>query len=568
MRDSESSITKLKDLSCYIHDIEQVNEEDTEQNLSLAAELGSALLANNELLEEEQIRLNQSLFLKNKIIEELETENVTLKDELEACKLMIVDLNEQIKKEEKLRREQQTIFEQQDEELGAQLILYKRDNDKMKEEISKVKRSQRNPQDNHVIPKILVNSGTQTKESYVNKTNKIEELDLKNILDENQNLRSIVEILQREIDNMSSVPPQCLRCFPPLQNKDYRSFPKRKGHIPSREASKQLTRREMVVTVPCENRYSILDAVEEDIRRDKEEDERNTRPHCRPHKQRSGTKRKKGQFFQEENTLKQKGAKSGKDQRNKILILGDSHARGLAEGIGDRLGSKFRVVSIVKPNARFDDVVIDVEKLCSSYNENDYVVIIGGTNNFNHNRINNIKFNLDKISRMADRTNIVMPGIPLRYDKEGFGVNNLILECNRQLFKEIEYLKKENKKFVNIPKQKFTLKDHTSHGLHLNRHGKMKLSKQIASSITGHMRLVTPFYPAHNTQHTPIQIRNTTPLAHTMEYSHSTPTQSAYFHTQDHSLLSGPQHIHELSGEQEQTMSSLNSGIKTASVMA
>lgn len=99
----------------------------------------------------------------------------------------------------------------------------------------------------------------------------------------------------------------------------------------------------------------------------------------------------------------------------------------MTERISERLGNNCKVMSTVKPIAVFDDVVIDIKNICSSFNKNDYVVIIAETNDFSRSK-GNLKLNLDKTSKIADSTKIVMPGIPLRSDEVGFEVNNSILE--------------------------------------------------------------------------------------------------------------------------------------------
>lgn len=337
-----------------------------------------------------------------------------------------------------------------------------------------------------------------------------------------------------------------------------------KGH------KKNIVSQERTSIVPCENRYKIFTAVEKEMEDSVEEEEKegNKSVISRQANGQLKMQRKKGCYLQKENTWNQKEAASPeKDKQNQVLILGDSHGRGLTQTISARLGSKFKVMSIIKPNAVFDDVVMDIENLCSSFNKNDYVVIIAGTNDFNHSD-GSLKLNLDKINRIADRTNIVIPGIPLRFDKVGFKVNSLILEYNLNLFKTIDSLKKDNKNFVDVPKKTFSLNDHTTHGLHLNKYGKLKISNQIALSIFRHMK--NNIYPINkiSTQHTPTSTRDTIQPMLDTGYSHLVSHNEAHSLTQPYtsSLVPNPPHAIELNCQPEPLIPSLNSATDIISI--
>ncbi|KAG8324757.1 hypothetical protein J6590_084788 [Homalodisca vitripennis] len=177
---------------------------------------------------------------------------------------------------------------------------------------------------------------------------------------------------------------------------------------------------------------------------------------------------------------------SGTINKNKILILADSHGRGCGEHIRDRLGRMFVVTSIIKPNANFNDVIENIEELTESYQNGDYVIVLAGTNNFN-NRTPDLDFRFDLIKQVARKTNVVIPGIPHRFDKLGFNTNDAIKRSNIKLIEYIRVSKLDNLNFVIVPNTKYTLHDHTKHGLHFNASGKIKLSNQICLGIKNHI---------------------------------------------------------------------------------
>ncbi|KAG8305495.1 hypothetical protein J6590_068887 [Homalodisca vitripennis] len=177
---------------------------------------------------------------------------------------------------------------------------------------------------------------------------------------------------------------------------------------------------------------------------------------------------------------------SGTINKNKILILADSHGRGCGEHIRDRLGRMFVVTSIIKPNANFNDVIENIEELTESYQNGDYVIVLAGTNNFN-NRTPDLDFRFDLIKQVARKTNVVIPGIPHRFDKLGFNTNDAIKRSNIKLIEYITVSKLDNLNFVIVPNTKYTLHDHTKHGLHFNASGKIKLSNQICLGIKNHI---------------------------------------------------------------------------------
>jgi hypothetical protein len=73
--------------------------------------------------------------------------------------------------------------------------------------------------------------------------------------------------------------------------------------------------------------------------------------------------------------LKNKGKK---DNNHNIVILGDSHSKGIATKIDDYLGNKFQVHGIVKPGASIADIITQCSRKYMNLTKEDVIVIQGG----------------------------------------------------------------------------------------------------------------------------------------------------------------------------------------------
>jgi len=66
-------------------------------------------------------------------------------------------------------------------------------------------------------------------------------------------------------------------------------------------------------------------------------------------------------------------------KRNKIIILGDSHARGCASEVQHNLDHTFETQGTVKPGANLEEIVTPPTDTTTKLTKKDVVVIWGGT---------------------------------------------------------------------------------------------------------------------------------------------------------------------------------------------
>ncbi|KAG8252169.1 hypothetical protein J6590_064200 [Homalodisca vitripennis] len=444
---------------CDKHEEEPSNLEDS---LTLAAEIGQALLRENEELKQ---ALHETSNAKS--VYELELED-KIKQKEEEIEIML----EKCKEKEELLLVITTLRNKLEEEkkLNMELILQAEQGN-----CGMVEKRKELPCTKCEILK------NETK----NMISSIRSLEIAAKEIKNENL-----VLQSKLNNS-----QCIQCFPPLklntgtkqnivadQNKWQKVPVAHKKSVPPKIQTTSSW-------IDTNNRFEVLSGEETDEDEFGDDTEVATKSKEEGRKQinknksiffkstRQNKTKSKNQRHTATHTVKQNmhvttrpSMESGTINKNKILILADSHGRGCGEHIRDRLGRMFVVTSIIKPNANFNDVIENIEELTESYQNGDYVIVLAGTNNFN-NRTPDLDFRFDLIKQVARKTNVVIPGIPHRFDKLGFNTNDAIKRSNIKLIEYIRVSKLDNLNFVIVPNTKYTLHDQTKHGLHFNASG-------------------------------------------------------------------------------------------------
>jgi hypothetical protein len=71
--------------------------------------------------------------------------------------------------------------------------------------------------------------------------------------------------------------------------------------------------------------------------------------------------------------------------KQKIVIIGDSHARNSADELQHNIGSTFTVSSFVKPGAGMGSIVDTMKKDIKKLKRDDDVIIWGGSNDIGKN---------------------------------------------------------------------------------------------------------------------------------------------------------------------------------------
>jgi lysophospholipase L1-like esterase len=190
-------------------------------------------------------------------------------------------------------------------------------------------------------------------------------------------------------------------------------------------------------------------------------------------------------------TGRKKAMTNNHKKKPSIVIIGDSHARGLAAEISYNLGHVFEVTGTVAPGARLEHIMNMADDIINPLGKRDTVIMIGGTNDINKNEANLGLRHLRKFIENRRNINILAMTAPHRYDlQESSCVNSEIVNFNRKLGKVA--ISADN---VKIIQPALDRNDFTRHGMHLNISGKEKLARMLEESIVQLMakKTVTPY---------------------------------------------------------------------------
>ena len=174
------------------------------------------------------------------------------------------------------------------------------------------------------------------------------------------------------------------------------------------------------------------------------------------------------------------GNKKTKDKKqNKIIIIGDSHARGCAQELQHQLGQGFEVQGFVKPGATSQTVVNTSTKTMEKLTKKDVVVVWGGTRDVGRNETTK---GLQQIRHFVDshkQTNVIVMSVPHRHDLEPNScVNEEVIAYNRKLKKQLKIF--DNTCIIEVDTDRDLF---TRHGLHMNPKGKEQIACKIRNTI-------------------------------------------------------------------------------------
>lgn len=178
-----------------------------------------------------------------------------------------------------------------------------------------------------------------------------------------------------------------------------------------------------------------------------------------------------------------------KSSSKKITLMCDSQGRDLANHLHRQMGKTYNVLGHVQPGAPLSKVVQSTEsKFLHTYNHDDWVVIIGGCNDLSN--LNNSK-NIDSCSKNIintlerhvqkfNNTNTLISTVPYRYDlHNGDRMHGLVASVNDKIRNLANKYSHVHLLDLNLLEQF----QHTKHGFHINRRGKIRVTQLIYDII-------------------------------------------------------------------------------------
>jgi hypothetical protein len=170
---------------------------------------------------------------------------------------------------------------------------------------------------------------------------------------------------------------------------------------------------------------------------------------------------------------------SSKSQ-NKVLIIGDSQARGCASNLTSILTKTFKVTGTIMPGLRLNNITSVAHQEINCLCRNIFLVIWGDTNDISKNESDVSLRYMRNLALHSKHTNIIAITPSHRYDLPDFScVNKGTQVFIRKVRKSLKAMQHVNIVDVELSRDSFT-----QHGFHLNSSGKEWISKTIAQTIT------------------------------------------------------------------------------------
>jgi hypothetical protein len=159
-------------------------------------------------------------------------------------------------------------------------------------------------------------------------------------------------------------------------------------------------------------------------------------------------------------------------------LIGDSHARGLAERIGCSLGNSFSVIGITKPNADIKGITSPRHFTSANLTKHDTIVFCGGTRDSRNETKNGLR-SLKEFALKTSNTNVILLEALLRYDLPlSSCVNTEVKLFNKRMLSLMTPF--SHVKVVSTPTER---EHHTRHGLHLSKKGKHWITDNLVKEI-------------------------------------------------------------------------------------
>ena len=192
----------------------------------------------------------------------------------------------------------------------------------------------------------------------------------------------------------------------------------------------------------------------------------------------TGRSREKNPKHGRMDKMKQK-REATKEKQHKVIIVGDSHARGGAAEVKHLLNNKFEVQGIVKSGSGMQLIKETTRAEINQLTRKDVLVVWGGSNDIARNNSNKGIKNMLECVRTADNTNVIVMSAPPRYDLiKDSCVNREVEAYNKKLGKKLQRFEKVE--MIEVIKERAC---YTKHGQHLNTRGKEVMAKKIAATI-------------------------------------------------------------------------------------
>lgn len=175
----------------------------------------------------------------------------------------------------------------------------------------------------------------------------------------------------------------------------------------------------------------------------------------------------------------------------KLSLSCDSQSRGLALELG-LISDNYALFNYTHPGAPFEAVMSSISNSgnLQAYTKNDYIVVIGGSNNIHSNIAAGNPYFLSQWSSYLEKqlvlfshTNLILATVPYRYDLRQESDENKIIQEMNYITRNLAY--KYNHVFL-LDLYLLQSCHHTVHGMHIGKRGKKFVTGEIINIISKH----------------------------------------------------------------------------------
>jgi len=171
---------------------------------------------------------------------------------------------------------------------------------------------------------------------------------------------------------------------------------------------------------------------------------------------------------------------------HKVLLIGDSHTRGLAGEVKSRLNDEYEVIGNTNPGTAMEALKESATSKIRHLTKDDIVVMGGGAIDVaKNNSLAGMKQILG-LSINASHTNVIQLSVPHRHDLTYECVNKEVRKFNIRLRNRLSRF--NNITVIEAPDERDL---YTRHGLHLNSKGKETMASKIALAIENVLQINT-----------------------------------------------------------------------------
>ena len=168
-----------------------------------------------------------------------------------------------------------------------------------------------------------------------------------------------------------------------------------------------------------------------------------------------------------------------KEKKHRIVIIGDSHARGCAGELKSNLDADFEIQGFINPGTGLKTISTSAKREIQQLSTHDVVVMWGGSKDMGRNET---KQGINWIQNFVEtnkHTNIILMEVPHRYDLiQDSCVNKEVARFNHIIRKRMKAQGNVEVMKVNVDRRAFT-----KHGQHMNVTGKEMMAKKMAEAI-------------------------------------------------------------------------------------